>query len=161
MLWGCLNRCYFLPVHTKYGLCSVRLSVAGDAGVQRDSQFSWRQSQRPVSWSCLLSCTGVMPLLGILALVLVEAGPGLVQYPSTMEVFWAIISPPALLPILSVSEKVFFKEKLSCKKLQRKQKWPALLNREVHFLCSSAQHRACKAALGLQLVLQQFTPIYL
>lgn len=52
MLWGLPKRCYFLPIHTKYGLCSVRISVAGDAGVQRVCQFSQRQSHWPVSWSC-------------------------------------------------------------------------------------------------------------
>jgi len=63
--------------------------------MQRDRQFSQKQNQRPVSCYWQLSCTGVMPLLGILALVLVEAGPGVAQYPSTMEVFQAVISPPS------------------------------------------------------------------
>lgn len=46
-----------------------------------------------MSWYCQISCTGVMSLLGILALLLVETGPRLVQYPSVMEGFWHIISP--------------------------------------------------------------------
>lgn len=148
ILWGLLNRCYFLPVHTKYGLCSVRLSVTGDDGVQRDHQFKDRARDSSADslalewWHCW------------------EVGLGLVQNPSTVEVFELSFLLPTLLPNLSVTEKAFFKEKLSCKKLQRKQKWSAVLNRGFHFLCSSVQHRACKAALGLQLALQQFTPVF-
>lgn len=38
MLWGLLNRCYFLPVHTKYGLHSVRLC----------SLWCWGRKGQPV-----------------------------------------------------------------------------------------------------------------
>lgn len=161
MLWCLLNRRYFLPINTKYGLCSVRRSVAGDAGVQRDHQFSWRQSQRPVTWYCqLFALEWWHCWLEIWLWCWWKRDLSLASTLQQWRSFELPFLPPALLPFLSVRKKVFFNEKLSCKNLQRKQKWSAVPIREVHFLCSSIQRRACKTVLGLQLVLQQFTPMF-
>lgn len=137
MLWGLLNRWYLLPIHTEvWAMHCQALSSWWHWGTGRQSlQSKTEPEARGLSWYWWLlhwsPATAGKFDTGVGG-SRTWACPALLNHGGLFSSHFFL----SALFCLPVSKKVLFKEELSCKELQRKQEWSALLNRGT-ILCAA------------------------